>query len=186
MIHRLRILEKFFSCGKICKKCKNGQKILVLQKHLHSGTTYTQKWHIHHVTVWVDSPCATSDNAEHWGPCDDSHLTCVIVRQHQVREMRTFAMDDIIIIPLKNLLFYTTENILKSCVHLWSTVLMLLKMVIEYCQLASDIPTASPEILNRLIELLKVWCIAFSVCKNCLPFYTLTLLLQVYCRRQCP
>jgi len=33
---------------------------------------------------------------------------------------------------------------------------MLLKMVVEYCQLASDIPAAAPEILNRLIELLKV------------------------------
>ena len=33
---------------------------------------------------------------------------------------------------------------------------MLLKMVVEYCQLATDIPSASPEILNRLIELLKV------------------------------
>ena len=42
------------------------------------------------------------------------------------------------------------------CVCSCSTVLMLLKMVIEYCHLASDIPSASPEILNRLIELLKV------------------------------
>jgi len=33
-------------------------------------------------------------------------------------------------------------------------------MVVEYCQLASDIPAASPEILNRLIELLKV-CVYF-------------------------
>lgn len=37
-----------------------------------------------------------------------------------------------------------------------STVLMLLKMVVEYSQLTSDIPSAAPEILNRLIELLKV------------------------------
>jgi len=47
---------------------------------------------------------------------------------------------------------------MSVCVYVCccSTVLMLLKMVIEYCQLATDIPSASPEILNRLIELLKV------------------------------
>jgi len=42
------------------------------------------------------------------------------------------------------------------CMDACSTVLMLLKMVVEYCQLASDIPSAAPEILNRVIELLKV------------------------------
>jgi hypothetical protein len=36
------------------------------------------------------------------------------------------------------------------------TVLLLLKMVVEYCQCVDDIPSASPDILTRLIELLKV------------------------------
>jgi len=53
------------------------------------------------------------------------------------------------------------------CMCLCSTVLMLLKMVVEYCQLTSDIPTATPEILNRLIELLKVQCcVTFVMSKN--------------------
>lgn len=33
---------------------------------------------------------------------------------------------------------------------------MLVKMVVEYCQFVDDIPTATPDILSRLIELLKV------------------------------
>ncbi|XP_064600313.1 vacuolar protein sorting-associated protein 54-like [Liolophura sinensis] len=35
------------------------------------------------------------------------------------------------------------------------TVLLLLKMVVEYCQLVDDIPSACPDILTRLIDLLK-------------------------------
>ena len=35
---------------------------------------------------------------------------------------------------------------------------MLLKMVVEYCQCVDDIPSAAPELLNRLIELMKVFC----------------------------
>ena len=38
----------------------------------------------------------------------------------------------------------------------FSTVLMLLKMVVEYCECVVDIPSATPDILTRLIELLKV------------------------------
>jgi len=37
------------------------------------------------------------------------------------------------------------------------TVLMLLKMVIEYCQCADDIPSVAPDILTRCIELLKMF-----------------------------
>jgi len=60
----------------------------------------------------------------------------------------------------------TLHNRCQS-VYQYRTVLMLLKMVIEYCQLASDIPSVSPEILNRLIELLKVWfCIVLHMCKD--------------------
>ncbi len=33
---------------------------------------------------------------------------------------------------------------------------MLLKMVVDYCSCVDDIPTATPDILSRLIELLKV------------------------------
>ena len=36
------------------------------------------------------------------------------------------------------------------------TVLMLLRMLVQYCQAADDIPSAAPEILNRVAELLKV------------------------------
>jgi len=36
-----------------------------MQKHLHGGTTYTQKQHILGIFVRVDSQHATSDNAEH-------------------------------------------------------------------------------------------------------------------------
>ncbi|XP_066279264.1 vacuolar protein sorting-associated protein 54-like isoform X1 [Branchiostoma lanceolatum] len=35
------------------------------------------------------------------------------------------------------------------------TVLLLLKMVLEYCQCADDLPSATPDILTRLVELLK-------------------------------
>lgn len=37
------------------------------------------------------------------------------------------------------------------------TVLMLLKMVVEYCQFIDDIPSATPEILNRLVDMLKMF-----------------------------
>ncbi|CAH1791272.1 unnamed protein product [Owenia fusiformis] len=37
------------------------------------------------------------------------------------------------------------------------TVLMLLKMVIEYCQCIDDIPTIAPDMLTRVIELLKIF-----------------------------
>ncbi|KAK2170701.1 hypothetical protein LSH36_1g18004 [Paralvinella palmiformis] len=37
------------------------------------------------------------------------------------------------------------------------TVLMLLKMVVEYCHCVEDIPTATPDILSRLVELLKLF-----------------------------
>ena len=33
---------------------------------------------------------------------------------------------------------------------------MLLKMVVEYCQCVDDIPAVTPDLLNRIIELLKV------------------------------
>ena len=33
---------------------------------------------------------------------------------------------------------------------------MLLKMVVEYCQCVDDIPSITPDLLNRVIELLKV------------------------------
>ena len=36
------------------------------------------------------------------------------------------------------------------------TVLMLIKMMVEYCQCVVDIPTAAPDLLTRLIDLLKV------------------------------
>ena len=43
-------------------------------------------------------------------------------------------------------------------VHSFSTVLMLVKMVVEYCQCVTDIPTAAPDLLTRLVDLLKVGC----------------------------
>lgn len=36
------------------------------------------------------------------------------------------------------------------------TVLLLLKMVIEYCQCADDIPAVAADLLTRLVDLLKV------------------------------
>jgi len=56
----LDIWEKFlvskFAKNAFCKK-----------KHSHCGATYT-----------CDSPHATSDSAEHWGPCDNSRLTILV------------------------------------------------------------------------------------------------------------
>lgn len=37
------------------------------------------------------------------------------------------------------------------------TILMLLKILVEYCQFIDNIPSATPEILNRLVELLKTF-----------------------------
>ncbi|XP_033735707.1 vacuolar protein sorting-associated protein 54-like [Pecten maximus] len=37
------------------------------------------------------------------------------------------------------------------------TVLMLFKMMVEYCQCVDDIPTAAPDLLTRLIELIKIF-----------------------------
>lgn len=36
------------------------------------------------------------------------------------------------------------------------TVLLLLKMLVEYCESAADMPLAAADLLARLIELLKV------------------------------
>lgn len=47
-----------------------------------------------------------------------------------------------------------------------STVLLLLKMLVEYCQLVDDIPSACPDILTRLIDLLKVWLTAHIRCTH--------------------
>ena len=33
---------------------------------------------------------------------------------------------------------------------------MLIKMMVEYCQCVRDIPSATPDLLTRLIDLLKV------------------------------
>ncbi|KAK3093216.1 hypothetical protein FSP39_012788 [Pinctada imbricata] len=37
------------------------------------------------------------------------------------------------------------------------TVLMLLKMMVEYCQCVDDIPSAAPDLLTRLVDLLKIF-----------------------------
>ncbi|KAJ8309174.1 hypothetical protein KUTeg_014048 [Tegillarca granosa] len=37
------------------------------------------------------------------------------------------------------------------------TVLLLLKMMVEYCQCVNDIPSAASDLLNRLVELLKIF-----------------------------
>ncbi|KAL3873549.1 hypothetical protein ACJMK2_036648 [Sinanodonta woodiana] len=37
------------------------------------------------------------------------------------------------------------------------TVLMLLKMIVEYCQIVDDIPSVAPDLLTRLIDLLKTF-----------------------------
>jgi len=46
---------------------------------------------------------------------------------------------------------------------------MLLKIVIEYCQIITDIPSVAPEVLNRLVELLKVT--HFTVCYWCCTIF---------------
>ena len=38
----------------------------------------------------------------------------------------------------------------------YRTVLLLLKMVVEYCQCVDDIPSVAPDLLTRLVDLLKV------------------------------
>ena len=35
-------------------------------------------------------------------------------------------------------------------------MLLLLKMVVEYCQCVDDIPSVAPDLLTRLVDLLKV------------------------------
>ncbi|XP_062586622.1 vacuolar protein sorting-associated protein 54-like isoform X2 [Saccostrea cucullata] len=37
------------------------------------------------------------------------------------------------------------------------TVLMLLKMMVEYCQCVNDIPSAAPDLLSRLVDLFKIF-----------------------------
>ncbi|VDI22077.1 vacuolar protein sorting-associated protein 54 [Mytilus galloprovincialis] len=37
------------------------------------------------------------------------------------------------------------------------TVLLLLKMMVEYCQCVDDIPSAAPDLLTRLVDLLKIF-----------------------------
>lgn len=61
---------------------------------------------------------------------------------------------------------YTSDNILINHSH-FRTVLMLLKMVVEYCHCVEDIPTATPDILSRLVELLKVCCIEHDFTVRC-------------------
>jgi len=69
-----------FNCGKISSQ--NWQTLkttnffpLAWWRHVYAETAYT--------IVQVDSPHATSDGVEHWGPCDNSHLTCLISPVHR-------------------------------------------------------------------------------------------------------
>lgn len=39
---------------------------------------------------------------------------------------------------------------------IYSTVLLLLKMLVEYCDCVNNMPTAAADLLTRLVELLKV------------------------------
>ena len=43
---------------------------------------------------------------------------------------------------------------------------MLVKMVVEYCQCVTDIPTAAPDLLTRLVDLLKVSGTCSAQCCN--------------------
>jgi len=50
-----------------------------------------------------------------------------------------------------------TNPDVKICLILiFSTVLLLMKMMVEYCQCVDDIPSAAPDLLTRLVDLLKV------------------------------
>jgi len=60
----LAFWKKFFNCGRICK---NRSKMPIFRKH-------SQQQRIRGGTMRVNSPHATSDSAEHWGPCDDKLL----------------------------------------------------------------------------------------------------------------
>ena len=51
-----------------------------------------------------------------------------------------------------------------TCYIAFRTALLLLKMVIEYCQCVTDIPVGSPDIITRLIELLKVFHFSLTLC----------------------
>ena len=42
-------------------------------------------------------------------------------------------------------------------------MLLLLKMVVEYCQCVDDIPSVAPDLLTRLVDLLKVSAIEFTM-----------------------
>ena len=61
------------------------------------------------------------------------------------------------------LLLYTKGLIHLCNIYFFRTVLMLLKMVVEYCHCVEDIPTATPDILTRLVELLKVFYIIIII-----------------------
>jgi len=68
MMHTLRFLEKV-NCGKIWENTKNRPDNANFPK--------TLTWW-HHIYAETDSPYATSDSAEHRGPCDYSHFTCLV------------------------------------------------------------------------------------------------------------
>jgi len=101
------------------------------------------------------NPDAVTHPSTNWARCRVTSLMCAMPLP-----LSQAAAIGIIILNIAGM---------SVCVYVCccSTVLMLLKMVIEYCQLATDIPSASPEILNRLIELLKVWwCVIFCQCRD--------------------
>ena len=55
-----------------------------------------------------------------------------------------------------NMCLQAIDSLISACFPLTRTVLLLLKMVAEYCQCVEDIPTVSMDILTRLIEILQV------------------------------
>ena len=72
------------------------------------------------------------------------------------RDVGMAKVSKVLLVQITGCLHISLSLLCNRLLCCFSTVLMLLKMIVEYCQLASDIPSAAPEILNRLIELLKV------------------------------
>lgn len=47
-------------------------------------------------------------------------------------------------------------------------VLLLLRIVYEYCRTGDDVPMLRTDVMTRLVEVFQVYCLAVSIAKFCL------------------
>jgi Vps54-like protein len=79
---------------------------------------------------------------------------CVTHLVTDVATLEFFSVEFVFLLP--------GSFVLLCMFFLLRTMLMLLKIVVEYCQVITDIPFVTPEVLNRLVELLKVYLVFIS------------------------